>query len=51
VFRDRRIYAVDANGYFSRPGPRLAGGVELLFHLLHPEIHFSRQPEWTYLKL
>jgi iron complex transport system substrate-binding protein len=32
------VAAVDANGYFSRPGPRLADGVELLAHLLHPEV-------------
>jgi iron complex transport system substrate-binding protein len=31
-----RIYAVDANAYFSRPGPRLVDGVELLGELLHP---------------
>ncbi|HXZ12815.1 MAG TPA: cobalamin-binding protein [Candidatus Sulfotelmatobacter sp.] len=36
--RDRQVYSVDANGYFSRPGPRLADGVELLAHILHPEI-------------
>ena len=35
---DRRIFAVDANGCFSRPGPRLADGVELLAHLLHPDL-------------
>jgi iron complex transport system substrate-binding protein len=33
-----RIYAVDAASSFSRPGPRLADGVELLGHLLHPEL-------------
>jgi iron complex transport system substrate-binding protein len=32
-----RIIAVDAAAYFSRPGPRLVEGVELLGHLLHPE--------------
>jgi iron complex transport system substrate-binding protein len=32
-----RIVAVDAASSFSRPGPRLADGVELLGHLLHPE--------------
>jgi iron complex transport system substrate-binding protein len=31
------IYAVDANAYFARPGPRIAEGVELLAHLFHPE--------------
>jgi iron complex transport system substrate-binding protein len=31
-----RIVAVDANAYFSRPGPRVVDGVELLGELLHP---------------
>ena len=31
------VYAVDANALVSRPGPRIADGVELLAHLLHPE--------------
>jgi iron complex transport system substrate-binding protein len=33
----RRVVAVDAAAYFSRPGPRLVAGVELLAHILHPE--------------
>ena len=33
-----RIFAVDANAYFSRPGPRVVDGVELLAHLIHPEL-------------
>lgn len=32
-----QIYAVDANAYFSRPGPRVVDGVELLGQLLHPQ--------------
>jgi iron complex transport system substrate-binding protein len=32
-----RVVAVDAASYFSRPGPRLVDGVELLGHLLHPD--------------
>jgi iron complex transport system substrate-binding protein len=31
-----RVYAVDAASSFSRPGPRLIDGTELLAHLLHP---------------
>ncbi|HEY9519172.1 MAG TPA: ABC transporter substrate-binding protein [Gemmatimonadales bacterium] len=30
------VYAVDANAYFARPGPRVGEGVELLAHLFHP---------------
>ena len=33
-----RVIAVDAAAYFSRPGPRLVEGVELLGHLLHPRL-------------
>ena len=32
-----RLFAVDAASTFSRPGPRLVDGVELLAHLLHPD--------------
>lgn len=32
------VVAVDASSYFSRPGPRIVEGLELLAHLLHPEI-------------
>jgi iron complex transport system substrate-binding protein len=34
----RRVVAVDAAAYFSRPGPRLVEGLELLAHILHPEL-------------
>jgi iron complex transport system substrate-binding protein len=37
VARLGRIVAVDANAFFSRPGPRVVDGVELLAELLHPE--------------
>jgi iron complex transport system substrate-binding protein len=33
-----QVVAVDAAAYFSRPGPRLVDGVELLAHILHPEL-------------
>ncbi|HEY3759352.1 MAG TPA: ABC transporter substrate-binding protein [Solirubrobacteraceae bacterium] len=32
-----RVVAVDASAYFSRPGPRLVEGLELLAHILHPQ--------------
>jgi iron complex transport system substrate-binding protein len=38
AIRNRRVFAVDANSYFSRPGPRLSDGVQLLAHLFHPQI-------------
>lgn len=33
-----RVIAVDASAYFSRPGPRLIDGIELLAHILHPDL-------------
>jgi iron complex transport system substrate-binding protein len=35
---EARVVAVDAAAYFSRPGPRLVEGIELLGHLLHPDL-------------
>lgn len=36
--REGRVYAVDANSYFARPGPRVVDGTELLAHLIHPNL-------------
>ena len=33
----RRVVAVDAAAHFSRPGPRLIEGLEVLAHILHPD--------------
>ncbi len=32
-----RVFAVDADAYLSRPGPRVVDGVRLLGHLFHPD--------------
>ncbi len=34
----RSAFAVDPAGIFAEPGPRLVDGIELLAHLLHPEL-------------
>jgi len=31
-----RVFCVDANACFSRPGPRIVDGIEILADLLHP---------------
>jgi iron complex transport system substrate-binding protein len=36
--RDGRIFAVNGSAYFSRPGPRLIDGLEILAGIIHPEI-------------
>jgi iron complex transport system substrate-binding protein len=33
-----RVFAVDAASTYSRPGPRLVDGVELLAHIIHPDL-------------
>ncbi len=36
--RRGRVFCVDANAYFARPGPRLVDGTELLAHLIRPDL-------------
>jgi iron complex transport system substrate-binding protein len=43
--RNSRVYAMDASGYFSRPGPRLITGIEALAKILHPEVVVSPEAE------
>ncbi|NJN69564.1 MAG: hypothetical protein HC801_04245 [Nitrospira sp.] len=38
------LYVVDAASYFSRPGPRLVDGVELLDWILHPNPNLPIDP-------
>jgi iron complex transport system substrate-binding protein len=40
----RRVWAVDANGLVSRPGPRLVEGIELFAEILHPELFAAPSP-------
>lgn len=35
--QNNRVYAVDANSYFSKPGPRTITGIEILAKIMHPE--------------
>ena len=43
AYKNSKIYAVNASAYFSRPGPRVVDGLELLAHIIHPEI-FPEEP-------
>jgi ABC-type Fe3+-hydroxamate transport system substrate-binding protein len=36
--RNGEVWVTDATSYFSRPGPRVVDGVEILARILHPEI-------------
>jgi iron complex transport system substrate-binding protein len=49
--RNSRVYAVDANAYFARPGPRVIEGTELLAHLLHPTVFEWSGPSGAFRRL
>jgi iron complex transport system substrate-binding protein len=38
-----KVFAVNGHAFFSRPGPRLVDGLEILAHIIHPKI-FPTQP-------
>jgi iron complex transport system substrate-binding protein len=38
AFKSSKIFAVNASAYFSRPGPRIVKGLELLAQVIHPEL-------------
>ena len=40
-----QIYVVDASSYFSRSGPRLVDGLEIMAEILHPELFSGMVPE------
>jgi iron complex transport system substrate-binding protein len=44
------VYAVDGSAYFSRPGPRLVDGVEILASILHPQV-FGQTPERSWARV
>ena len=46
-----RVYAADAGGLFSRSGPRLVDGVELLAQMIHPEVFTGPLPEGAAVRL
>lgn len=49
--RDGQVYAVDANSYFARPGPRVVEGTELLAHLIHPELFQWEGPQEAFRRI
>jgi len=49
--RDGRVYIVDSPAYFSRPGPRIVKGLEILAQIIHPELFSGLVPEDAVVKL
>src|SRR5919106_759894 len=50
--RNGNVYAVNANAYFSKPGPRIIVGLEIIAKILHPETSGQiRVPKGSYKKI
>jgi iron complex transport system substrate-binding protein len=49
--RQNRVYAVDGNTYFSRPGPRIVDSLELLAELVHPDLFAGWGPSHATMPL
>ena len=49
--RHGEVYFLEANSYFSRPGPRLITGIEALAKVFHPTTNVSREAESAVLRL
>jgi iron complex transport system substrate-binding protein len=49
--RNNRVYALEANSYFSRPGPRLVTGIETLAKVFHPLLEVSPEAESAILPI
>ncbi|MDC0186603.1 cobalamin-binding protein [Candidatus Nitrosopelagicus sp.] len=50
--KDKKVFAVDANSFFSKPSIRVVGGIEILAKILHPEIFTDFEvPNNSFLKI
>jgi iron complex transport system substrate-binding protein len=49
--RDGRVFAVDGSAYFSRPGPRVIDGIELLAELIDPLAFDGMSPDASWRRV
>lgn len=49
--RNGRVYALEASSYFSRPGPRLVTGIEILAKIFQPAVCVSAEAESAILPI
>jgi iron complex transport system substrate-binding protein len=49
--RKGNVYALDGNSYFSRPGPRVVDGLEMLASIFRPDLFAKTPPNGSVLKL
>ena len=45
--RDRRVFAIDANAFASRPGPRLVDGIEVFARCFNPALFSPIDPDFA----
>ena len=50
--KNKKVFAVDANSFFSKPSIRIVKGIEILAKILHPEIFTDLEvPNSSFLKI
>jgi iron complex transport system substrate-binding protein len=49
--RNGRVFVLEANSYFSRPGPRLITGMEILGKVFHPAMEVSHEVETAAMQI
>ena len=48
---ERQVFVTDASAYFSRSGPRLVEGLEMLAEMIHPELFSGMVPQEGAIRL
>jgi len=51
AYQNQSVFIVDANSYFSRSGPRLVDGLEMLAEMFHPEYFANFAPRHSYVRV
>ena len=50
--KEKKVFAVDANSFFSKPSIRVVSGIEILAKILHPEVFIDLEvPNNSFLKI
>ena len=50
--KEKKVFAVDANSFFSKPSIRVVSGIEILAKILHPEVFIDLEvPSNSFLKI
>jgi iron complex transport system substrate-binding protein len=49
--QSNRVFIVDGNAYYNRPGPRIVDSAEILAEILHPEVCTDLAPAGAYIRV